>query len=937
MSASMSAAAAEYVPGGGGATSSAAGPSASPKSALPPAFLPAHMRGGGGGAANDALPPALSLTRQGGGGSSSLLPSPAAGGGGGGGAGAYHHHHQQQQQLSPQQQQQQQQQQPWMGGGGSTASGWPRGAGGAASSSRGGPLASVVPSGSFYSEQGAGGARGAYAPPPHLQPLQARHGGGAWPGGGGGGGGGGGSLRPRHQGSSHPHHHHHSNHPAPSPSPSPHPTLYGRLLMAAQFAGDDARRALRHRAAAALAQQPAAGAPDAGSAGPRLPPTLSAGYHTLYPLEDVARADAPDAPGSDALGGARAVVVKAVSAADGRAYALRRFAPGSVAPSADMLSAARNAVRRWSAVAAHPGLMVPRDAFVIAEWIGPGAAGAAAAAAARAMTAGPPPASSEIAPTAAASGAGASSSTSSSAAGAPPALFFAHDFEAGAAPLSVMHLGAAPSDPSGGYYASGAAPRGGAPRPPDEDALWAYACQLCSALRAAHGAGLAVRPAALDASKVLLTPMGRLRVGSLGVEEALESAALAEAAAGAGPVGAPPPLPLYALQRSDAAAAGRLLLSLACAGLPGGATSLQGAASRYSAQLVRVIAALLCAGGGLSGRAAAGDAGADADADADAAAVLGALTAPSGGDGAAMTALLLNPRGGGGARRAGESLQQQHQQQQQQHQPLSPAGARALAGGGGGHANGNNGGGGGFSWAALGALMGERLMVEADSGAMLAASLADGLARECENGRLLRTMMKLAFVLDRPQDGPGGGGGGPGGGGGGHGGGYGDTETGDRYALRLLRDALFHGAQPAPGADLSGHGATGAAGPQAAAPPARPRVDWGLAFEGLNKLDAGVASERLPLLSRDGASLLVASYADLRVCLDQAYDELLRAAGGQDGGAGGAAAAGGGGGDGGGGGGGGGAGAGGGGGGGGGRRGGQGVGGGTGTYRHQRY
>jgi hypothetical protein len=45
--------------------------------------------------------------------------------------------------------------------------------------------------------------------------------------------------------------------------------------------------------------------------------------------------------------------------------------------------------------------------------------------------------------------------------------------------------------------------------------------QLSAALRAVHAAGLAARPACLSPSKVLVLPLGRIRVGSLGLAEAL--------------------------------------------------------------------------------------------------------------------------------------------------------------------------------------------------------------------------------------------------------------------------------------------------------------------------------------------------------------------------------------------------------------------------------
>ena len=49
---------------------------------------------------------------------------------------------------------------------------------------------------------------------------------------------------------------------------------------------------------------------------------------------------------------------------------------------------------------------------------------------------------------------------------------------------------------------------------PGEEQLWGYLVQLTSALRAAHSAGLLLRPASLMPSKLLLTSPGRIRVGA---------------------------------------------------------------------------------------------------------------------------------------------------------------------------------------------------------------------------------------------------------------------------------------------------------------------------------------------------------------------------------------------------------------------------------------
>ena len=111
------------------------------------------------------------------------------------------------------------------------------------------------------------------------------------------------------------------------------------------------------------------------------------------------------------------------------------------------------------------------------------------------------------------------------------------------------------------------------------------------------------------------------------------------------------------------------------------------------------------------------------------------------------------------------------------------------------------------------------------------------LGRELENGRLLRLLIKLAFVNDQPgrdlhKD---------------------WAETGDRYIIKLFRDFVFHQ-----------HNNDGA-----------PVLDWGHVFECLNKLEVGVA-EKVLLLSRDEMSMLVASYGDIKHCIQAAYSDLMK-------------------------------------------------------------
>lgn len=77
------------------------------------------------------------------------------------------------------------------------------------------------------------------------------------------------------------------------------------------------------------------------------------------------------------------------------------------------------------------------------------------------------------------------------------------------------------------------------------------------------------------------------------------------------------------------------------------------------------------------------------------------------------------------------------------------------------------------------------------------------------------------------------------------------SETGDRYLLKLFRDYVFHRV------DNDGN----------------PVLDMAHVTECLSRLDVG-SPEQILLSSRDGASLLVASYEELRRCLMQCIDEL---------------------------------------------------------------
>jgi PAB-dependent poly(A)-specific ribonuclease subunit 3 len=111
------------------------------------------------------------------------------------------------------------------------------------------------------------------------------------------------------------------------------------------------------------------------------------------------------------------------------------------------------------------------------------------------------------------------------------------------------------------------------------------------------------------------------------------------------------------------------------------------------------------------------------------------------------------------------------------------------------------------------------------------------LARELENGRAARTMMKLATILER----------------GDLGGVQGWSETGDRYQLKLFRDYVFHRVE----AD------------------GKPNLSIGHILGCLSKLDAGV-DEMVMLTSRDNETVFVLTYRELKQMFDRAFNELVK-------------------------------------------------------------
>ncbi|GBG31582.1 PAB-dependent polyA-specific ribonuclease subunit PAN3 [Hondaea fermentalgiana] len=119
-------------------------------------------------------------------------------------------------------------------------------------------------------------------------------------------------------------------------------------------------------------------------------------------------------------------------------------------------------------------------------------------------------------------------------------------------------------------------------------------------------------------------------------------------------------------------------------------------------------------------------------------------------------------------------------------------------------------------------------------------ALEEQLCKQLETSRLNRLLFKINLVTERPE--------------------YGKSEsaswaeTGDRYIIKLFRDYVFH--------QTTDDG--------------KPWLDIGHIVTCLQKLDVG-SMEKILLNSRDGRSILMVTYADVRKCIDEAFVELHEA------------------------------------------------------------
>lgn len=124
------------------------------------------------------------------------------------------------------------------------------------------------------------------------------------------------------------------------------------------------------------------------------------------------------------------------------------------------------------------------------------------------------------------------------------------------------------------------------------------------------------------------------------------------------------------------------------------------------------------------------------------------------------------------------------------------------------------------------------------------------LGRELESSRLVRLLVKLNFINERPEldasiPVPSGSSTNPS---------SSWAETGERYYLKLFRDYVFHQV------DANGH----------------PVTNLAHVLDCLNKLDAG-SEEKIALISRDEQNVLIVSYRELKRGVESAFQDLIKA------------------------------------------------------------
>ncbi|KAF2749573.1 hypothetical protein M011DRAFT_457016 [Sporormia fimetaria CBS 119925] len=124
-------------------------------------------------------------------------------------------------------------------------------------------------------------------------------------------------------------------------------------------------------------------------------------------------------------------------------------------------------------------------------------------------------------------------------------------------------------------------------------------------------------------------------------------------------------------------------------------------------------------------------------------------------------------------------------------------------------------------------------------------TLTNTLGRELESSRLVRLLVKINFITERPESDPNGAPANAA---------TSWSETGERYFLKLFRDYVFHQV------DANGN----------------PVINLAHVLDCLNKLDAG-SEEKIALISRDEQNVIIVSYREIKRATEAAFQELIKA------------------------------------------------------------
>ncbi|KAL7066026.1 putative PAB-dependent poly(A)-specific ribonuclease subunit 3 [Cryptosporidium serpentis] len=136
-------------------------------------------------------------------------------------------------------------------------------------------------------------------------------------------------------------------------------------------------------------------------------------------------------------------------------------------------------------------------------------------------------------------------------------------------------------------------------------------------------------------------------------------------------------------------------------------------------------------------------------------------------------------------------------------------------------------------------MLAARMIPQIEHSLKLTDALENEFKKEIDNGRLFRLLTKINTIADRNQLNSV----------------HKWNETGDRYTCKLFREYLFQQT------DSQG----------------RPIIDMGHIFDALAKVDIGT-SETVTLMSSDGSSILLVSFADIKNSIDKSFCEIVAAA-----------------------------------------------------------